>query len=178
MRKHCASGLRALQASGNGALRHKQHQSRNPTSQYTKCLSTQPKLHMSRSEKAIPLRAPLTLKPRALGLPAEKARAHAMCWHRRTKICWRTLAGHRVALIMLRSVPPTEPWGQKRTSPNPAATRSAWSPANKWCLRVVPSPCHEAAEPLSPILCGVLVQLSTDRVLPPPIWKYLWRNCC
>ena len=30
------------------------------------------------------------------------------------------------------SVPPT--WGQKRANPNPAVTRSAWSPANKWWL--------------------------------------------
>ena len=56
----CASGLRALQASGNGALRHKQHQSQNPMSQYTKCFSNQPMLHMSISEKALPRRAPLT----------------------------------------------------------------------------------------------------------------------
>ena len=32
------------------------------------------------------------------------------------------------------SVPPTERGVQKRANPNPAATRSARSPANKWCL--------------------------------------------
>ena len=47
-------------------------------------------------------------------------------------------------------------------------------------LRVVPRPCpcHEAAEPLPPSLFGVLVHLSADRVLLPPIWQHLWRKYC
>ena len=55
-------------------------------------------------------------------------------------------------------------WRQKRPNPNPAATGSAWSPANMWCLfasslfvktlgllLVVPRPfpCHEPAEPVA-----------------------------
>ena len=41
----------------------------------------------------------------------------------------------------------------------------ALGPQPTRCLRVVPSPCpcHEPAKPLSSILCGVLLQLSTDR---------------
>ena len=71
-------------------------------------------------------------------------------------------------------------WGQKRANPNPTATRSAWSPANKWCLfasslfvktfgflLVVPRP-----------FPGVLVQLPAIRVLLPPIWQHLCANYC
>ena len=58
--------------------------------------------HVQVTEKAIPRRAPLSLQPRALRLSVQDARAHVMCWHRLTKICWQRLAGHCVALLMLR----------------------------------------------------------------------------
>ena len=112
-------------------------------------------------------------------------------WHRLTKMCWQRLAGHCVALLLLcqcrRSLE------QKCASQNPAATRSAWSPAKQVVLvcqqafrqdlsllRVVPCPfpCHKPTESSSPSVFGVLVQDSTDRVLLPPIWRHRWRNQC
>ena len=104
---------------------HKQHQSQNPTSQVDEMfLDPADAAHVQMTEKTISRRAPLTLKPRAPGLPFEKVAAH--------------VAGHRVALIMLQPVPPTEPWGQKRVSPNPAATRSASSPSQQVVLACRP----------------------------------------
>ena len=52
--------------------------------------------------EAIPRRAPLSLQPRAHGLSVQNARAHVMCGHRLTKLCWQRLAGHCVVLLMLR----------------------------------------------------------------------------
>ena len=58
--------------------------------------------HLQVTEKAIWRRAQLSLWPRALGLSVEDAQANVICCHRLTKICWRKLAGHCVALFKLR----------------------------------------------------------------------------
>ena len=58
--------------------------------------------HLQVTEKAIWRRAQLGLQPCALGLSIKYAQANVMCCHRLTKICWRKLAGHCVALFKLR----------------------------------------------------------------------------
>ena len=114
-------------------------------------------------QEGIPSRAPLSHQPRALGLSVQDVRTHVMCWHRLTKICWQRLAGHCVALLMLRQCRQPNLGAEaceskarsdsKRLVPSPQVVlvRAQTFRQDLGLLRVVPCPfaCHEPAEPLS-----------------------------
>ena len=148
---------------------------RQPMSRYTKCFSTQPTLSMS-CPTGPPASCAWSLCSGCTSACLVRASSYEDLL---AKTRW-----HCAALLMLR---------QKRAKSNPHSDSKRLASSQQLVLvreqpsrqdigplLVVPRPCpcHEPAEPLSPILFGALVQLPRTVSGPRKSGSTCARNCC